>query len=227
MMASTKLKTVGAVLLIAAAGTTLVRLQLSTRRLQDENAQLRERAGQLDGEIQAARKVAAQNAEALALASIPNPELLQLRGEVGRLRQQLATAQRAGPRAANAPAAAAPTVPEEDPQKEATKQFGIRRLNETKLLVLGHFLYAGEHNGRLPDSLDVAVDRVRSEGVPKEQAEFLQNLRTEEFEVVYKGSLNEVGNPSSAIVLRERDANGAAVRHLLRMREPAFATELV
>ena len=73
-------------------------------------------------------------------------------------------------------------------------------------MVLGHLLFAEEHNGGLPDSLEAAVGRVRSVGLTKEQVEFLQNLRAEEFEVVYKGSLNEVGNPSSAIVLRERDA---------------------
>jgi len=206
IMVSTKLKTAGAVLLIAAAGTTLVQQQLLARRLRGENLELHERNEHLAKEVQLTRQIATQNAEALARASTPNPELLQLRGEVGRLRQQLAAAQRISPRPATAPAAASPVEAEEDPQKEATKQFGIRRMNEARLLVLGHFLFAGDNDGRSPDSLEAAVARVKSEGVSKEQTDILQNLRTEEFEVVYKGSFNEVGNPASAIVLRERAA---------------------
>jgi len=192
--------------LIAAAGTTLVQQQLSARRLRGENLELHERNEHLASEVQLTRQIATQNAEALARASTPNPELLQLRGEVGRLRQQLAAAQRISPRPATAPAAGSPAEPEEDPQKEATKQFGIRRMNEAKLLVLGHFLFAGDNDGRSPDSLEAAVARVKSEGGSKEQTDILQNLRTEEYEVVYKGPFNEVGNPASAIVVRERAA---------------------
>lgn len=207
-MASTKLKIAGAALLITAAGTTLVQQQLSARRLRGENLELHERSEHLANEVELARQVATQNAEALVRASSPSPELLQLRGEVGRLRQQLAAAQKVTQRPAQAPAAASPAAPVEDPQKEATKQLGIRRMNEAKFLVLGHVLFAEDHEGRPPDSLEEAVARMKSEKEKgsKELTDILQNLRTEEFEVVYKGSFSEIGNPASAIILRERAA---------------------
>jgi hypothetical protein len=123
-------------------------------------------------------------------------ELLRLRGEVAELRQQLAAASSA--REAVLP----PAVPSEAEALEAAKAFGLRRLNESKNMVLGLILFAGEHDDRFPESLELAANRVVSEGlVPS-----LESLPIQDFELLYSGSLREIANPSEAIVLREREA---------------------
>ncbi len=91
-MASTKLKTAGLALLIAATGTTIAVQELSARRLRAENTDLRQRAGQAAEDSRLAREAATQSAEAAARARQPAEELLRLRGEVGQLRQAARTA---------------------------------------------------------------------------------------------------------------------------------------
>ena len=204
LMTSTQLKTAGAALLIAAAGTTITLQQLSARRLRAENVELRQHADSAAADARLAREAAAGTAEAAARQQSLSAELLRLRGEVGQLRQQLAGARRA--EAAARKLGPAPSGPTEADAEEATKVFAIRRMNEAKSLVVGFHLFANDHDDRFPDSLELAAQRLKAEEASSEQSETLKGLRVEDFEIVFKGTLKEIGNPASAIVLREREA---------------------
>jgi RNA polymerase sigma factor (sigma-70 family) len=162
IMTSTQFKTAGAALLIAAAGTTIALQQLSARRLRAENVELRQRADTAAEDARLARQANTESAEAGARSSQSQPELLRLRGEVGQLRQQLAAARRTSPKTADQPASA-PSAASEEKAKEATKQFGLRRLSEAKLLVMGFMLHASSHDGQFPDSLETSASVLRSE----------------------------------------------------------------
>lgn len=204
LMTSTPLKAVGAALLIAAAGTTIALQQLSARRLRAENVEMRQRADTAAEDARLARGTAAGTAEAAARQRSLSAELLRLRGEVGQLRQQLAGARRA--EAAACKLGPAPSGPTEAEAEEATKAFGLRRMTEAKYLVLGMHTYASDSLGRFPEPLELAARRIPLGEFDPEQQEIMRNLPVEDYELLFKGSLKEIGNPSSAIVLREREA---------------------
>ncbi len=199
-----KLKLAAAALLVAGLGTALVFEQIANRRLRAESRELSEQLTALS----AALETATPSSEASVEPSSVNPELLRLRGEVARLRRELAQSEQPRAAAARLPASVSPpeAASEDEAAQEATKQFGIRRMNEAKLLVLG--LYMGTE-GHLSDqpaaSLEIAAARAKSlaDGDSLEAAE---NLRVEDFELVYQGALREVANPAQAIVLRERES---------------------
>jgi hypothetical protein len=60
--------------------------------------------------------------------------------------------------------------------------------------------YAQAHGGQLPPDFESANSFV-PEAVKTETG-----LTPEQFEIVYKGSLNEITNPQSLIVIREKEA---------------------
>ena len=210
LMTSTQLKTAGAALLIAAAGTTIALQQLSARRLRAENVELRQRADTAAEDARLARGTAAGTADAAARQQPLSAELLRLRGEVGQLRQQLAGARRA--EAAARKLGPAPSGPTEAEAEEATKVFAIRRMDAVKLLVSGLHMFAADHDGRFPDSLEGIVHELASsEELPEVAVEALrvfgpENTRPDDFEMMFNGLLKDIRNPSSAIVLREREA---------------------
>ena len=100
-MASTKLKLGLAALLAAAVATSLVLYQTS-RELRSENAQLQQEVEQL--RVQLANQPASQSApgDATEMAQLraEHAELLRLRGQVGRLRRELAEKRASGKPAA-------------------------------------------------------------------------------------------------------------------------------
>ncbi len=200
LMASTKIKLAAVAAALVATGTMLVLQHQAAGRLSADNADLQRRVVQLTEEAQTARQAASQNAEELARLRQPQTELLRLRGEVGQLRQQLASARR--------PAAKPVATRERSAEEEAevTKQFAIRRMNEARLLVMGFHFFASDHDGKFPDSLEVAASRLDARNTGPEQAETAKALRTEDFELMFRGSLKDIANPDAAIVLREREA---------------------
>ena len=198
LMTATKLKLTAGALLLALTGTALVLQHRSLQEQNTENSALRQQIAQLTKD---ARETAARDAEELARLRQPPPELLRLRGEVGQLRQQLASARRPGTAPGGQPAAAQP-APEDD--GAITRVFGIRRMTEARLLVMGFHLFASNHHDQSPDSLETALAQVKANRDFADQAEVLSALQTEDFELMFSGSLLDIANPSSAIVLRER-----------------------
>jgi hypothetical protein len=201
-MASTKLKAAVAATLAVGAGTALVLQHQAGERLRRDNAALRTELARVTAYAEGARQVAA----APAAPSRPGDELLTLRGEVGRLRRDLADAQRA--LAAKPPSPAAPPRDEqvagEEPAKEATKQFGLRRMRQAQLLMMGFHLLSGENEARPLGDLTAAVEKVVANGLEGEGREALESLGSDDFEPTYDGPLAGIANPAEAIVLRER-----------------------
>ena len=210
LMASTKLQLTAGAVLLAATGTALVLQHQAATRLRSDNAALQGRVAQLTEDAQNARQSATRNSEELARLRQPLTELLRLRGEVNQLHRQLATASRAA--AAGKLAAAAQPV-SEDEANEAVKAFSLRRLSEAKTLVLGLYDFALEHDRRSPDSLAVPTDWLKNHSfaVSEDKSvlnpnEVMRNLRQDDYELMFKGSLQDITNPAEAIVVREREA---------------------
>ncbi len=201
LMAATKLKLTAGALLVALTGTALVMQHRSLQQQNAENTALRQQVAQLTKD---ARETAARDAEELARLRQPAPELLRLRGEVAQLRKQVSSTDRAASAAVKATTTPAANTPEE--AEEASRTFAIRRMTEAKMLVMGFHLFAAEHDDQFPDSLEAAAARVKSGSNLGEMAVTLKDLQTEDYELMYLGSSKDVGNPASAILLRERAA---------------------
>lgn len=204
LMVSTQLKIVVALAVLATAGTALVLQSQTAARLRADNAELRSRVAQLTDDAQTLRQAAARNAESLSHANQPSAELLRLRGEVGQLRRQLATAQKAATAAKVGGKASGSSS--EETEDEAAHAFALRRMSEAKTLMLAFILYSSPHADRFPDSIETAVAYLKSEKNDPEMDVTLKNLRADDFEQMYKGSLTNLANPATAIVVREREA---------------------
>ena len=202
LMASTKLKITVAVAVLATAGGVLLFQSRTAAQLRADNAELRSRVALLSDDVQTLRQTAARNAESLARATQPSAELLRLRGEVGQLRRQLATAGKTTSTASGQEDGKAA----EDKADEEARAFAIKRMSEAKTLMMGFHLYASDHADRFPDSIEAAVTHLKSLNQASETEATLKNLRTDDFEQMYKGSLSNVANPAAAIVVREREA---------------------
>ncbi|HTH47485.1 MAG TPA: sigma-70 family RNA polymerase sigma factor [Candidatus Limnocylindria bacterium] len=200
LMAASKLKLAAGALLVVLAGTAIVRQNRSLEQQAVENAALRQQVAQLKEDARQANDRAAQE---LSRLRQPSPELLRLRGEVAQLQKQVANARRSVAASGGQSASAQPA-----PEAEGAipRDFGIRRMTESKLLVLGFLLFASDHHEQFPDSLETALALVKTNQNFSDQAAVLSALQTEDFELLYSGSVLAIANPSSAIVLRERAA---------------------
>lgn len=102
----------------------------------------------------------------------------------------------------------APPRPEqaevEDPAQEATKQFGIRRMKQAQLLMLGFTLVGAVDKARPVGDLKAAAETVATNGLSEEQMEAWENPDLADFETTYAGPLAGIANPAEAIVIRER-----------------------
>ena len=170
----------------------LVRQHQSLTKLRDENATLR---GQLDN----LGRLAVENTRLSNLLAQPNPpdadlqnrELLKLRGEVGRLKRQLAET----PKARTTP----PVAPPPSDPAEAQKQIGIAKMNYTKGWMMAFMQYAGQNQGQFPTNFEMAATFLPDE--TRTQTDYT----TDQFEILYQGSLEAITNPASVIILREKD----------------------
>ena len=122
-------------------------------------------------------------------------ELLKLRGEVGVLKGQLAAAATVQERTKRASQAKA----EADPV-EQQKQMAIAKMGYTKGWMLAFMQYADQNQGQFPTNFDQAASFLSDE------AKGQTNLWPDQFEIVYHGSLNELTNPQTIVVIREKEA---------------------
>jgi hypothetical protein len=193
----TKLKTgiLGALIIAGSATPLMIHYQAQStlrerdaalQRQNDQLAQLTAENGRLSNLVAKANNSTAPD---------QSRELRRLRGEVGVLKNQLATAMKEQERAKHASQAKAAVDPEEE-----QKQIAIANLNYTKGWMMAFMLYANQNHGQFPTNFDQAASLLPSE------AQSQTNLAPEQFEIVYHGSLNEITNPSATIVIREKEA---------------------
>jgi RNA polymerase sigma factor (sigma-70 family) len=201
VMASSPVKIVIALIAVGMVGGVLIHQRNTTERLQSEKSALEQRVAELTSQADSYRLAAEKNAEALAQGARQSAEVLRLRGEVSQLRRQAVP--KPGPKAASAK----PPEPVEQPtSEEAARAFGLRRMNESKTLLLGLILYASEHDEQFPATLDAAAEHLKSSGAAPGTDETLKNLNLHDFEMIHQGSLTNLANPAMGIVLREREA---------------------
>lgn len=216
-----KFKTL-AVAIIAAAGlcAALWFQHQSLLQLQAENEALRaqaDEAAQLSAENERLSNLVAHATSSPA----PNQqrELLRLRGEVGMLRNQTNELNRLLQegnqrlQAAMQARAATPVPPQAQSEADSTavqlKQQGISKMNDARSLLVGLITLAQANQGRLPTSLDQVQPYLAAH--PENTFS-----GTNQFDLVYQGSWSDIGNPSSAIVVREtqpwQNPNGTWLR---------------
>lgn len=186
-------------LILAGVATPLVLQHQAQIKLQEENQSLRQRIDQL-GEL------AAEN-ERLSnlLAETKSPvaqgqlgDLLKLRGEVGTLKRQLAEATAAQDKHSQSP----PAQPGGD-SAEQEKEMAMARLSYPKYWMLAFSEYAAQNQGMCPTNFEQLASFLPF--LP-EQAKGQTRLTPDQFEIVYQGSLNDLTNRQSVIVIREKEA---------------------
>lgn len=190
-----KLKTaiLGAVILVA-VGTPVVLHHQSAARLQEQSqlAQLQsDRARQLAEENDRLSNSLHQASVNKANTVEKESELLRLRGEVGRLRKLATEATQSPPPLAPVRAASG-TTDQEVLDEQAKAKMGYARN-----WVTAFFQYADNHEEQLPKDLQSAATFLPE----KAREETLQ--ASNQFEILYQGTLYGISNPSTALVLRE------------------------
>ncbi len=195
LMTTTKAITLAGTVLVAGLFGVAVFQQRERARLQSELDGLR------------ASKTAEPAAAVPAPGSVneaPSDELLKLRGEVAQLRRQQAELERLRAensrlRAAQSNRAASPAAVE--PEREAFKQLGIGKMNVAKNWAQVFWLYADANANVLPATFEQASKFYPAAGEPSDGA---VASAAADFEIMFSGSLDQISNPSSAILLREK-----------------------
>ena len=205
----TNLKTgIAGLLILAGLGALLMIQHQSIGKAREENEALKQQLDQ-------AAQLAAENerlSNQLAQASAPgdeqqSAELLRLRAEVGRLRRQTNEASRLRLEnrrlqdalanwAAAAKAGSANADAQNDPAKEQEKAAMYAKMSDAKILIMGMLLFAQDHQGQPPARLEDAKPYF-GDGL----------TQTNDFEKVYDGSLQNLPNASTLIVVREVEAH--------------------
>jgi hypothetical protein len=127
-------------------------------------------------------------------------ELLRLRGEVGMLRSQTNELERLRNENRRLQASPAKTGPNPEAQAvdsdSAQRERAIAKMNDAKLLVLGQLMYADDNTQQVARSLD-QLEPYLHPMTPSLTA-------TNQFELVFQGSFQDIRNPAQTIVLREK-----------------------
>lgn len=196
LMTSTKLKVALAGAAIAALGTGYVVTSLNAR-LRDTEAALqvtRSEIQQPKPSVAPARRTPAEDQS----AQEEHLELMRLRGEVTRLRAQARAAALPGPEPAQRPGP--PLTPEQ--LEEINKTVGLAKLNFTKTWGFAFLRYAQENEGKFPDHFPDAAAFLPE--LPPEMQWISGLTGASDFELVFRGNLNDLQNPAATIVLREK-----------------------
>jgi hypothetical protein len=85
-------------------------------------------------------------------------------------------------------------------QEALTKQQFISKMGFARNWVLAFHEYAGAHQGQFPGNFGQAATFL------PDQAKDETLLATNQFEIMYQGSLNAITNPAMVIVLRENES---------------------
>ena len=203
-MTTLKLGVAGAIVV----GGVITPLAIQHRALvkaKQENQLLQTQLGQtaeLEAENQRLSNLVARAGGAGAAGS---RELLRLRAEVGALRSQtnqLAALRDQNRRLGEALAKSAPAPEQqgtEAEEAERQKAVAIAKMNDAKLLVLGLLLHGQDNAWQPATSLDQLAPYLR------DQTPALTG--TNQFELVYQGSLTNIPSPGQTIVIKEQQAS--------------------
>ncbi len=196
LMSLTKLQIAVGTIVVAGLGTGLVIEHGALTKLHEENQLLEQQVAQLRlaaGGGAPTAVLPASAAEPAAPREDQVRDLNRLRREVGTLRQQ--TNDLANLRAKNRELHATTGEPE-DPAEAEFKEQTEMRMTHLKQWGLSFILYANDHQDRLPETFEQAASVQGSEP--------LLGFSTNNFEIVYRGTVASVADPGKTIVFRER-----------------------
>ncbi|MGD0253857.1 MAG: sigma-70 family RNA polymerase sigma factor [Verrucomicrobiota bacterium] len=196
IMTATQLKLGISALVVAGAATALVVQHQTQTNLRAQNESLQQQIAQLKTNNESLSIRLAMAGDSKSLSDKQMNELLKLRGEVGMLRQQ--TNELGKLRASPALAISnqqQPEVEEFDSHAEQEKvaQF---KMNNAKQSVLGMIMYANNNGDQFPSNFDLVAPYLGGDSISVRS-----NLS--QLEIVYQGSLKNIANPGSTIVIRE------------------------
>lgn len=192
------MKTFLAIAALLAIGAVLFRLQIQERnQLRADNAALRQQITRLQSDNDDLA-----NRLATAVAAQKNiddqlSELLRLRGEVARLRQQAAQAAKTPTDTRPSQTVSTTTRPAGEPNDPAEKEQQVRyaKLNDARDLMSEYLADANAHQGQFSADIDDANLYARP-----------GYTGTNHFELTYRGTRDAIASPSTTIIIRERSA---------------------
>lgn len=192
-MTGNKIKTGIVVVIVVASITTLWMIhRRSEDKLRGELQSLQEKLESLDqltAENERLSNLVAQSKSSVSDNRMR--ELLKLRAEVGSLNRQLAEK-------AKVQAQATARVAQADQPADALEQqkrMAIDKMADAKRYVLGFRMFADDNQGAFPTNFDQVSAYFRdSSSAPS---------GTNDFEIVYRGSLDGLTNAGSVILVRE------------------------
>ena len=196
-MTATQIKLGLSALVVAGAATALVVQHQIQNQLQADNQSLRQQIAQLQADNTSLSNRLSVVGQAKTLADEQFNELLKLRGEVGMLRRQtneigaLREKLNSLKRSLQAPSR---NILSEEQQQEMV----MHKVSDARQAGLLLHMFADDNNSQFPTNFDQVVRYIGN-------TNFAQVFSTE-FEIIYQGSLTNIANPSSAIVVQEYEA---------------------
>jgi hypothetical protein len=188
---------------VAGVTTSLVIQNQARAHQREQDANLRQQSQEL-------AKLSAENARLSALAAQTKDDssgndlsdLANLRTEAATLQKQTATlpALREENRKLKARTSTKPPRAKTDLEM---KEQSLERINYSRQLQIAFIMYANDHNGNFPTNFDQAS----SFFPPAKKGD--STVTPDEFEIVFQGSYESIKNPSTIIVLREKEARQA------------------
>jgi cell division protein FtsB len=193
-MAMSKFKMGLGVVVVAGAAAIIFLQYQAGQKLRAENEDLRQQIAKLKSDSQDTPTANSQP------TGEDFNELLRLRGEVGTLRSQtnqIAKLQQQNQQLQDSLATAAQarqqSAAQSTAQAEEEHAHTILQINNSKQAVLGMMMYANDNQDQFPTNFDQAATYFGNSG-------FTTNLN--QFEIVYRGSLSNLANPASTILVR-------------------------
>ena len=200
IMTATKLKFALGALVLAGATTALIVQQHAKHQLRLENELLRRQVTQLQTDNANLSQHAVPATSPQTLADGQLKELLRLRGEVGRLREQtnkLAMLQGENRRRQNSPNRETSDDIASDEQQKQQKEMAEAKMSDAKVMALAEIMFAQSNQGQLATNLDQLNSYVTNSS--------LSLTGTNSFDLVYNGPLNGLTNSGSILMLRESE----------------------
>jgi len=198
LMTMTKLKAgIISAVVIAGAAIPFAVQERSQTRLRADNRALRRQVDQLTADNDRLSNLLTQANSSGSLPKEQLSELMKLRGEVGLLRKHTNQLGKLGEenRRSQTPLAESEQSSqssEDDPAAEQQEQMLHAKLNDSKALMLSFLMNALDNQNQFAKNLD----QIPTPGL----------TGTNDFEIVYRGSLDSLTNTSSVIAIREKHA---------------------
>lgn len=187
-------KTLIATLVVASIATPLVLYTKSAAKQRADDESLRQQAGEL-AKLQTEKDRLSALASQTDTAKDRSADLLRLRAEAESLRKQTNALPRV--RAENRRLQAAANLPDVEPSEAETQEVNVK-MTESKNWVMASFLYSRKNQGKFPPTIEQAA------AFFPDKTKAATNSTTDQFEMVYQGSLAALASPQSVIVVRQK-----------------------